>query len=67
MYHWSFYVSQEAIKKKKSTKVVGGGGVGGQIVVPRPLASASLTGRRQKEDSWLYKKRFVLKIWYFTK
>jgi hypothetical protein len=32
-------------EKKKSTKVVG---VGGQIVVPRPLASALLTGRRQK-------------------
>jgi hypothetical protein len=25
------------------------GGWGGQIVVPRPSASASLTGRRQKE------------------
>jgi hypothetical protein len=24
------------------------GGVGGEIVVPRPSASASLTGRRQK-------------------
>jgi flagellar biosynthesis/type III secretory pathway protein FliH len=43
MYHWSFYVTREAIKKKKSTQ-----GVGGQIVVPRPSASASLTGRRQK-------------------
>jgi hypothetical protein len=37
---------------------VGGGGgvlVGGEIVVPRPSASASLTGRRQKTTK---RKRF---------
>jgi hypothetical protein len=36
--------SQKVVNK--STKGVGGWG--GQIVVPRPSASASLTGRRQK-------------------
>jgi hypothetical protein len=44
MYHWSFYVTRKPFKKK-STKGVGGVG---KIVVPRPSASASLTGRRQK-------------------
>jgi hypothetical protein len=40
-----------------------GGWVGGEKVVPRPLASASLTGRRQKEvvgsdGNWLRNSRF---------
>jgi hypothetical protein len=35
--------------KEKINKGGGAGGWGVQIVVPRPSASASLTGRRQKE------------------
>jgi hypothetical protein len=45
MYHWSFYVTREAIFKKNQQKGQVGGG--GEIVVPRPSASALLTGRRQ--------------------
>jgi hypothetical protein len=48
MYHWLFYVSREAIKRKFNKSGGWVGWVGGQIVVPRPSASASLTGRRQK-------------------
>jgi HSP90 family molecular chaperone len=38
---------QKVVKKLKIQQTVVGGW-GGEIVVPRPLASASLTGRRQK-------------------
>jgi hypothetical protein len=38
--------------KEKINKRGGWVGWGGQIVVPRPLASALLTGRRQKKETW---------------
>jgi uncharacterized protein (UPF0303 family) len=42
---------QKVVKKFKIQQtVVGGWGGGGEIVVPRPSASASLTGRRHKQS-----------------
>jgi hypothetical protein len=51
MYHWYMVILCDTgshFKEKINKRGGWGGWVGGQIVVPRPSASASLTGRRQK-------------------
>jgi hypothetical protein len=56
-------VVKKVVKKlskscKKLPKVIMGW-VGGEIVVPRPSASASLTGRRQKDVATSKLKHFI--------
>jgi hypothetical protein len=64
-----FMCHGKQIKRTNQQTVVGGGGggrwVGGEIVVPRPLASASLTGRRQKVGV-PFALSFTIKVIFFN-
>jgi hypothetical protein len=60
-----FMCHGKLFKRKIQQTVVGGGGgrVGGEIVVPRPSASASLTGQRQKCETLCYYTKYMVVGW----